>query len=384
MLAIVLSGGGAKGAYQAGVWKALKHLKIKYDIVTGTSIGAINGMMMAQNDYYNAMRLWKNINYKILYDDFEYVADNVDMFKKYVQKMLTGGLDTSKIEKLINSNYNSKKLYNSKIAYGIMSYNATTKKAVTSTTRNTRPNILKKYILASATCFPAFKPTKIGVDTYIDGGYYDNMPLNLAIDLGADEIIAVDLGALGFKKRIKTKDVKVTLIKPRKKLDPFFMFEPNSARRMINLGYNDTMKTFGKLDGDLYTFKKGTINTIGNKYKKKMIDIATYYDDMSTVKKLNKNMLEVVEESLDILELRMDRIYNIASINSEFIKRNSKIEDINLNDFNIEQIKKIFDKKSITKSFYTKIKKRDKISNILINIFNKEFVTAIYLVAIGS
>ena len=384
MLAIVLSGGGAKGAYQAGVWKALKHLKIKYDIVTGTSIGAINGMMMAQNDYYNAMRLWKNINYKILYDDFEYVADNVDMFKKYVQKMLTGGLDTSKIEKLINSNYNSKKLYNSKIAYGIMSYNATTKKAVTSTTRNTRPNILKKYILASATCFPAFKPTKIGVDTYIDGGYYDNMPLNLAIDLGADEIIAVDLGALGFKKRIKTKDVKVTLIKPRKKLDPFFMFEPNSARRMINLGYNDTMKTFGKLDGDLYTFKKGTINTIGNKYKKKMIDIATYYDDMSTVKKLNKNMLEVVEESLDILELRMDRIYNIASINSEFIKRISKIEDINLNDFNIEQIKKIFDKKSITKSFYTKIKKRDKISNILINIFNKEFVTAIYLVAIGS
>ena len=39
--------------------------------------------------------------------------------------MLSGGLDTSKIEKLINSVYDSKKLYNSKIAYGVMSYNAT-------------------------------------------------------------------------------------------------------------------------------------------------------------------------------------------------------------------------------------------------------------------
>jgi len=115
-----------------------------------------------------------------------------------------------------------------------------------------------------------------------------------------------------------------------------------------------------------------------------MINIATFYDDMSTVKKLNKNMLEVMEDALDILELRMDRIYNIASINSEFIKRNSKIKDINLNEFNIDEIKKVFDKKSITKSFYTKIKKRDKINSILINIFNKEFITAIYLVAIGS
>ena len=50
MLAVVLSGGGARGAYEAGVWKALKKLHIKYDIVTGTSIGANNGFMMVQKD----------------------------------------------------------------------------------------------------------------------------------------------------------------------------------------------------------------------------------------------------------------------------------------------------------------------------------------------
>ena len=50
-LAIVLSGGGARGAYEMGVWKALKRMHVKYDIVTGTSIGSINGLLMVQKTY---------------------------------------------------------------------------------------------------------------------------------------------------------------------------------------------------------------------------------------------------------------------------------------------------------------------------------------------
>ena len=59
MRAIVLSGGGSKGSYQIGVWKALRKLNIKYDIVTGTSVGALNGALMTQNSYFKAKRLWK-------------------------------------------------------------------------------------------------------------------------------------------------------------------------------------------------------------------------------------------------------------------------------------------------------------------------------------
>ena len=43
---IALAGGGSKGSYQTGAWKALRELGIDYDIVTGTSIGAINGALM--------------------------------------------------------------------------------------------------------------------------------------------------------------------------------------------------------------------------------------------------------------------------------------------------------------------------------------------------
>jgi len=50
-VALVLSGGGARGAYQIGVWKALRELNIDIVAVYGTSVGAINGALIAYGDY---------------------------------------------------------------------------------------------------------------------------------------------------------------------------------------------------------------------------------------------------------------------------------------------------------------------------------------------
>ena len=101
MLAIVLSGGGAKGAYEVGVWKALRKLHIKYQIVTGTSIGALNGLMMAQNEFYKCLKLWENINYDILYDNFKKIGNSKEMYLEYLNKIFDGGIDTKKIENII-------------------------------------------------------------------------------------------------------------------------------------------------------------------------------------------------------------------------------------------------------------------------------------------
>lgn len=49
--ALVLSGGGSKGAYEAGFLLAAKELNQHFDIVTGTSIGALNGALVAMGDY---------------------------------------------------------------------------------------------------------------------------------------------------------------------------------------------------------------------------------------------------------------------------------------------------------------------------------------------
>ncbi|MBQ9938060.1 MAG: patatin-like phospholipase family protein, partial [Oscillospiraceae bacterium] len=59
--AIVLGGGGSRGGYHIGVWKALRELGIDYQMVTGTSVGALNGAIMAQNDFESAVKMWENL-----------------------------------------------------------------------------------------------------------------------------------------------------------------------------------------------------------------------------------------------------------------------------------------------------------------------------------
>ena len=56
MKALVLSGGGSKGSYQIGVWKALRDMNIKFDIVTGTSAGALNAALITQRSYKTAVK----------------------------------------------------------------------------------------------------------------------------------------------------------------------------------------------------------------------------------------------------------------------------------------------------------------------------------------
>ena len=59
--AIALEGGGARGAYEIGVWKALDEAGIRFDAVAGTSVGALNGAMMAMGDLEKAIACWENI-----------------------------------------------------------------------------------------------------------------------------------------------------------------------------------------------------------------------------------------------------------------------------------------------------------------------------------
>ena len=392
MRAIVLSGGGAKGAYEVGVWKALRKLHIKYDIVTGTSIGALNGMLMVQHEYYKCLRFWKNLSYEKIYDNFIPSKKAKQMYLNYLNKIIGGGIGMEKMEDMLEEYYKPHKLYSSKISFGVVAYNLSTMEVVNATKKNTRPDKLKKYILASATCFPVFKPYKIGTDTYIDGGYYDNLPINLAIDLGADEIIAVDLGSLGLRKKIKDKKIKITYIAPNNKLDSFLLFDSKAAKRMINLGYNDAMKTFGKLEGNLYTFKKGTISSNHFRYKVKLRNLIESKKEfqIGNLKRFlesrnSKNIMGIiVEDAMEIFKLKVDFIYNSIDLNWLLLDKLDDSEDMKLDAFDIDEIKKILNRDIVVKYIYKSIKKGEKINYKIFSFFTKEFTTAIYLLAIRS
>ena len=62
-LGLVLEGGGARGAYQAGALKALFEAGYTFDGVAGTSVGALNGVMVAQNRFEDSIKIWKEIDF---------------------------------------------------------------------------------------------------------------------------------------------------------------------------------------------------------------------------------------------------------------------------------------------------------------------------------
>lgn len=407
-LGLVLSGGGAKGAYEIGVYKALKKLNKSIDIVTGTSIGAINGMFVAQKDLKGALKLWKNMSFKTIYDEEEFpLMEDEALTKIYIQYAKNfineGGLDIYKMKNIFDKYFKPHKFYSSNIDYGLVTYNFSQNKPVLKTKKDLPKEQVKDYILASASCYPAFKPYLINDEMYIDGGYYDNLPINLAIDMGATEIIAVDLRAIGFKKNVKDKTVDITYIAPRNKIGSFLVFDKNQAKKSIKLGYNDTMKTYGKLEGNIFTFKKYNLIKNYNKYaenfEKKLKEIFKITDNkllnkifetdifkgILNNKTLYNNFNSLIETAGKIFNFDETTIYNIKSYNKGLLTSLSNTEYISLEEISIKNknIENLLDKRKIVKYFYKQIE-NNTISFKYIIPFPNEFLVALYIYTIKS
>ena len=235
MRAVVLSGGGSKGAYQIGVWKALRKLKIKYEIVTGTSVGALNGAIMVQNNYYKAYNLWSNISMDKIFDGkIQNYDDTLSLYKEYLKKFVKNkGVEPSGLETIVEELLDTKRFYKSKINYGLITFNKTNRKPKILQKKDIPENRLNDYLIASSAAYPAFSSKEIEGIEFIDGGYYDNTPINLAIDMGADEVIVVDLTTVGIRKpaKKKIKNIKIT---PRNDLGSFLLFDKETFTYTFN------------------------------------------------------------------------------------------------------------------------------------------------------
>lgn len=393
--AIVLSGGGAKGAYQIGVWKAIRELGIDYDIVTGTSIGALNGIFMVQNNYYKAYKMWYFMDYDMVLDDkvdttYETLAGRSKIIMKYTKGAMKGGLNVSALEKNVKIAFNPKLFFSSKIDYGLITVKFPSLKPIMITKDKLTKENAVNYFLASAACFPAFKMKNIKDQKYIDGGFYDNLPINLAIKMGADEVIAVDLKSVGNVRKVKDKNIKITTISPKNNIGNFLVMEKKQARRAIKYGYNDTMKTFKVLEGEEYTFKRGTLakNFKRNKdlfYKNLSLYVKNpklkYKKLYSKDKFLEFNkILELLAGSFDIDQTS---IYRASTLNVLIKKKYKKNYDLSL-----KNIRKMIKQGSIKKHFvsmelicyiYKEMVKGKKTVTNLAVLFPKSFLCALYL-----
>ena len=130
MYGLVLEGGGAKGAYHVGAYKALRELNIEIGGIAGTSIGAINGAMMVQGDYDLLEKVWYSINSYELFD-LNLQDVNFSYLLHQSKEILSNrGLDTTKIRELFDTYIDEDKIRNSNIDFGIVTINLTDKKSM--------------------------------------------------------------------------------------------------------------------------------------------------------------------------------------------------------------------------------------------------------------
>ena len=87
--ALVLGGGGAKGAYEIGAIAALEELGIRAGSVYGTSVGALNAAMYAQGDMQAAEALWESLQLKdVISAENASIADDVENLFDHPEKLL--------------------------------------------------------------------------------------------------------------------------------------------------------------------------------------------------------------------------------------------------------------------------------------------------------
>ena len=83
--------------------ESLRKLHIKFDIVTGTSVGALNGALVTQKSYHRAIQLWKKINLSVLFgENVTNSTDDIKVMKMYGKEFVkNGGMEAKELEKLI-------------------------------------------------------------------------------------------------------------------------------------------------------------------------------------------------------------------------------------------------------------------------------------------
>lgn len=254
--ALVLAGGGARGSYQVGVWRALTELGWRPQIITGTSVGSLNGAMFALDLYETARDMWLTIRSQ---DVMELPAEDAPLSELHAflkDAVTQGGMDVTPLEEIVERVLDEDKLRKSPIRLGLVTVEQKTLKARELPLEDIPEGKVKDYLLASAACFPALRAHTIDGVSYLDGGYRDNMPTALAQKMGAEELVCVDLEGVGITRPNRT-GLPTTLIRSYWELGDILHFEPATARRNIELGYHDTLRAFGRLRGCAYAVDSG-------------------------------------------------------------------------------------------------------------------------------
>lgn len=275
-IGLVFGGGGAKGAYEIGAWKAICKMNINSSIriYAGTSIGAINIALIQLLDYEQVSRLWlKNnmerifaaggINYKEIIDIIFNIrnGEKINFDGLLSRDGLTELLHKIGIDKLENLKYDfyatavniSESSKNVNFIKPALDWYDGKKTGITEyiNLKNRDYDFIEKMLLATSSLPIVYPPVEIEGNYYVDGGINDNLPIYPIYNRGFKKIIAVSTERMNKNILIKKfPHAEILLIHPSVYLGNLFNgtlnFNSRKLNQMYRLGYNDALNGIRK------------------------------------------------------------------------------------------------------------------------------------------
>lgn len=230
-IGLVLEGGGGKGAYQIGVWQALREIGIEdhIKVIAGTSVGALNAALFLQGDLQRAKDLWFQISHDQLLTDMGQKGDSF-FSNMGLSIFISNALDyTANRDMLCYAT--CKDAEDGSIHYFELS-------------RIFDPGYKRKILLASSAMPTIYPMVEIDGRKYTDGGANgDNLPILPVYNNGMPTIIAVRLSQKDKINRAQWPNAEIIEVVPSKSLGGMFSgtldFTEDGARQRFELGYSD-------------------------------------------------------------------------------------------------------------------------------------------------
>ncbi len=269
LLGLVLAGGGSLGSYEVGAIEALEELGYKFDIVTGTSIGALNGAFVCSHQTNRLRDLWEQIApEKVMKDGINISVREARKatsktllrdFNKWLKVYVQGGkpgADISPFKEYIKNAVDVDACLKSEMKFGVVTSYFPSLSLVDVNMHEVKKEEFLSFLHASSACFPIFPVEVIGKNKYVDGFYNDNLPIRLAFSYGADEIIALDMRLFSLKPQhdFYLKLPNVTYIAPYVSFGSLMDFSQEVIQKNMKLGYYDVMKHYKKMRGFFFNF----------------------------------------------------------------------------------------------------------------------------------
>ena len=238
---LVLGGGGGKGSYQVGVYKALKENKLVKEIkgISGTSIGALNTLLFANQDVDTAEKVWANLSRKDVL--------TTKKLKDYFNFSNFSLLSREGMLKIFKENVNFDNVSLSKVEMYVSCANITLGKGEYFSLNNKPVEEIIDYISASSAIPTVFEKVKIGDYYYSDGYAYDNLPISILKEKGYNFLYVIPLSNLHEPNEETHKDITIINFKDDifdtlGRIDGTFGFDGELSKERVELGYNNASK----------------------------------------------------------------------------------------------------------------------------------------------